>query len=260
MNEKALLVVSFGTSHPETKEKTIEAIENDLAAAFPDRRLYRAWTSSMLRRKVKADTGEHIDSVAEALARMAGQGITDVLIQPTHLLAGEEHDKLCRELESGKAAFSSVTVGKPLLAAEEDIAVLAALLPGLCPSLGAGELMVWMGHGSGALRLPVYQILDGLLSQNGHPDHAVGTVEFDPGFDAVLERVRQRRPARVILAPLMVVAGDHAVNDMAGDDPDSWQSRLRAEGPAVTCVLRGLGEYEAVRALYVAHARAAKPL
>ena len=260
MNEKALLVVSFGTSHPETRAKTIRAIENDLAAAFPERRLYRAWTSSMLRRKVKSDTGEHIDSVAEALERMAADGIADVLVQPTHLLAGEEHDKLCRELAGGKAAFAHMTAGAPLLAAEEDIAVFADLLPGLCPPLGAGDMMVWMGHGSDALRLPVYQILDELLAKNGHPEHAVGTVEFEPGFDAVLERVRRRRPARAILAPLMVVAGDHAVNDMAGDEPDSWRSRLRAEGVEVTCVLRGLGEYPAVRALYAAHARAAKPL
>ena len=260
MNEKALLAVSFGTSHPETRRKTIQAIENDLAAAFPERRLYRAWTSGMLRRKVKSLTGEHIDSVAEALERMAADGIRDVLVQPTHLLVGEEFDKLRRELAEGKTAFARLSAGAPLLASEEDIAVFAELLPGLCPAPGDGDMMVWMGHGSDALPLPVYELLGTLLVKNGHPEQVVGTVEFDPGFGAVLDAVRRRRPARAILAPLMVVAGDHAVNDMAGDEPDSWKSRLRAEGVEVTCVLRGLGEYPAVRALYAAHARNAKPL
>ncbi len=117
-----------------------------------------------------------------------------------------------------------------------------------------------MGHGSGALRMPVYEILDELLRKAGHDNHAVGTVEFAPGFDAVLERVRQRRAEKVVLAPLMVVAGDHATNDMAGDEPDSWKSLLRAEGVEVECVLKGLGEYAPVRALYAAHARRAKAL
>lgn len=260
MNEKeALLVVSFGTSYPETCERTIGAIEDHLAAAFPDRRLYRAWTSSIIRRKLKG-AGVNIDSVAEAMERMAADGVTDVLVQPTHLLIGEEYDKLCREIAEGKGAFSTVAVGAPLLAEEKDIAVLAEILPELCPPLGAEDMMVWMGHGSGALRMPVYQILDDLLEKGGHPDFCVGTVEFDPGFDAVLERVRQRRPKRVVLAPLMVVAGDHATNDMAGDEPDSWKSLLEAEGVEVECVLKGLGEYDAIRALYAAHARNGRAL
>lgn len=257
---KALLVVSFGTSYPETCERTIAAIEADLAAAFPDRQLYRAWTSRVIRRKVKEKTGVSIDSVAEAMERMARDGVKDVLVQPTHLLIGEEYEKLCREIREGKDAFSSLAMGTPLLAEEGDIAVLAELLPTLCPQVGAGDMMVWMGHGSGALRMPVYEILDELLQKSGHDNHAVGTVEFAPGFDGVLERVRQRRAEKVVLAPLMVVAGDHATNDMAGDEPDSWKSLLRAEGVEVECVLKGLGEYAPVRALYAAHARRAKAL
>jgi sirohydrochlorin cobaltochelatase len=260
MNDnKALLAVSFGTSYPETRARTIDAIEAVLAAAFPDRRPYRAWTSGIIRRKLKA-SGIAVDSVEEALARMAGDGISDVLVQPTHLLIGEEYDRLCRSLAEGKGPFASVKVGFPLLAGEEDVAALAELLPSLCPAMGKNDLMVWMGHGSGTLRIPVYELLDGMLAANGRTDHAVGTVEYTPGFDAVLEKVRRRRPVRVFLAPLMVVAGDHAVNDMAGNGPDSWKTRLLAEGVEVECVLKGLGEYEAVRDLYVAHARKAKTI
>lgn len=251
---KALLTVSFGTSFPKTRARTIGAIEDALSAAFPDRRFYRAWTSGVIRRKVRAETGETIDSVSEALARMAADGIKDVLVQPTHLLVGEEYDKLCQELMQGKPLIPSVSLGTPLLASEEDVAVLAGILPGLYPGAGAEDMIVWMGHGSGALRMPVYEMLDEHLRRNGHGNHAVGTVEFEPGFDSVLERAKRRRPARVILAPLMVVAGDHATNDMAGDQPESWRSQLTSEGLTVECILQGLGEHEDVRSLYVAHA------
>lgn len=257
---KALLVVSFGTSFPETREKTIGAIEDDLAAAFPDRRFYRAWTSGVIRRKLKSATGETIDSVAEALARMAAGGMRDVLVQPTHMIAGEEYEKLCQELMQDKAMFSSVAVGTPLMAEEEDVAAVAKLLPALCPQVGREDMAVWMGHGSGALRMPVYEMLNEQLQNSGFDNHAVGTVEFAPGFEDVLRRVKKRRPHRVVLSPLMVVAGDHAVNDMAGDGPDSWKSRLRAEGVDVACVLKGLGEYAAVRALYTVRAGKARVL
>ncbi len=256
---KALLAVSFGTSFPETRERTIGAIEAELAAAFPDRRPYRAWTSGIIRRKRK-DAGETIDSVEEALARMAADGVTDVLVQPTHMIVGEEYEKLCRELRHSRHLFSSVSVGTPLLSDEEDVAALAKLLPSLCPEAGEDDMAVWMGHGSGVLRLPVYEMLNEQLQNNGFDRHAVGTVEFEPGFDDVLKRVKRRRPRRVFLAPLMVVAGGHAVSDMAGPGPDSWRSRLTAAGADVECVLKGLGEYAPVRRLYVAHAEKAGKL
>ena len=257
---KALLVVSFGTTYPETRERTIGAIEAALDLAFPDRASYRAWTSGFIRRKIRAAAGEVIDSVPEALERMSSDGITDVLVQPTHLLVGEEFDKLRGELMNARALFSSVSVGRPLLAREADIYALAERLPALCPQVGAQDMAIWMGHGSGSLRMPVYEILNDRLRENGNDNHAVGTVEFSPGFDDALERVKQRCPRRAVLLPLMVVAGDHAVNDMAGDGPDSWKSRLISAGIGVECVFRGLGEYEAVRALYIDHAREAEKL
>ncbi|MBR6950609.1 MAG: sirohydrochlorin cobaltochelatase [Oscillospiraceae bacterium] len=258
--DKALLVVSFGTTYPETREHTIGAIETALALAFSDRTFYRAWTSGFIRRKIRAATGEVIESVPEALTRMASDGVTDVLVQPTHLLVGEEYDKLRGELMNARHLFSAVSVGRPLLAEEADIDALAELLPSLCPQVAAEDMAIWMGHGSSSLRMPVYVILNDRLTENGSDNHAVGTVEFDPGFDDVLERVKQRRPRRAVLLPLMVVAGDHAVNDMAGDGPDSWRSRLICAGVDVECVFKGLGEYEAIRALYIDHAREAEEL
>jgi sirohydrochlorin cobaltochelatase len=255
MEKKAILVVSFGTAYPETRARTIDAIEADLASAFPDRRLSRAWTSGFIRRKLKA-AGTAIDSVAEAMERMANDGIEDVLIQPTHMLAGEEFDKLCSELAEWKASFASVSVGAPLLAEKSDVETLARLLPAVGPVLAENEMMIWMGHGSPHMELPVYSILNELAP----PGHCVGAMEGVPDFDSVLSHVRACRPAKVYLAPLMVVAGSHAVHDMAGASPDSWESRLQREGLAVECIFKGMGEYEAVRAIYTAHARCAKPI
>ena len=254
-DNRALLVISFGTAYQETRAHTIDAIEQDLAASFPERRFYRAWTSSFIRRKLK-DAGIAIDSAAEAMERMADDGITDVLIQPTHMLAGEEFDRLCSELSERKERFDLISLGAPLLAEEEDAASLAKLLPEIGPALNEKEMMVWMGHGSSHKELPVYSILNEMTPA----EHCVGTIEGTPDFADVLALVRARKPEKVFLAPLMVVAGGHAVRDMAGDSPSSWKSQLQKEGLTVECIFKGMGEYEQVRAMYTAHARRARPL
>ena len=272
MEKKALLVVSFGTSYPETRKRTIDAMEKALADAFPDRTFYRAWTSRMIRNKLLRTTGEVIPSVEEALAAMAGDGVTDVLVQTTHMLPGEETDVLREALRAGRARFAALAMGAPLLASPEDVdalafgdhpgavcAALADVIEGLCPAV-EGELLCLMGHGSARIEDNVYRQLDERFRRHGREDICVGTVEFTPGFEPVLARIRERRPALVRLAPLMVVAGDHACNDMAGDEPDSWKSRIRAEGFPVECVLRGMGEYEAIRERYIRHAKDAAAL
>ena len=255
---KALLVVSFGTSVPETRERTIFAIEKALCAAFPDRTFYRAWTSGMICRKILKTEGLKIESVAETLERMASDGVEDLLVQPTHLLDGEENRLMTEAIRAAAGKFAAVKVGAPLLASDEDLAAMAKIMVGEYP-LHEGELFVWMGHGSAELKRNVYNELNALLRRFGD-DRVVGTVEFDPEFAPVEERLHARRPKKVYLAPLMVVAGDHAVNDMAGDEPDSWKNRVAAEGAEPVCLLKGLGEYEAVRAMYVEHAKNAAAL
>ena len=259
-SKKGLLVVSFGTSYPETRKVTIEAIENDLQRAFPDRRLYRAWTSGMIRRKLEKAEGLRILSVAETLEQMAADGVTDVLVQPTHLLNGEELERTRETVRSFAGRFDTLSMGEPLLSCPGDITVLARAVEEIYGDLPCGELLVLMGHGSAAMVFPAYELLEEQLRRDGYPHICIGTVEFTPGIAPVLERVRRDKPARVHLAPLLVVAGDHALNDMSGDDPDSWKNQIAREGAEVVCHLTGLGEYEAVRALYVEHAGRACPI
>ena len=258
--KKALLVVSFGTSVPETREKTIFALERELAAAFPDRKFYRAWTSGVIRKKLLRTEGMEIDSVHQALERMIADGVEDLLVQPTHLLDGEENRLMTEAIQAAAGQFKAVSIGAPLLSTAEDIAALAAVMREISPELAADEMFAWMGHGSGEMKDNVYEALNALFAGQGCRNVVVGTVEFDPGVDVVLERIRELKPRRTYLAPLMVVAGDHALNDMSGDEEDSWRALAEKEGTEPVCILRGLGEYKAVQALYAAHARAARPL
>jgi sirohydrochlorin cobaltochelatase len=256
--KKGLLVVSFGTSCAETRALTIEALERDLAAAYPDRKFFRAWTSGFIRKKLKASEGLSIDSVPEAMERILADGVTDLLVQPTHMMAGEEFASVIEDIRAFKERFSSVSLGEPLLASPEDISLLAKALEQIFSSVGENEMLALMGHGSSAVRENPYEKLNALFEKDGFERFRVGTVEFDPGFAPVLDAAKLRRPKKIYLAPLMVVAGDHALNDMAGDEEDSWSSMLRAEGFEPVSILKGMGEYEAVREMYISHASKAK--
>ena len=260
MSNKGLLVVSFGTSVEETRERTIGAIEKALAAAFPEHRLYRAWTSGVIRRKLLRTVGLQIDSVEEALERMAADGVTELLVQPTHLLDGEENRLMTEAIRAAAGRFAQVKIGAPLLVSPEDLKALADAVSEICPALGEDEIFAWMGHGSSELKENVYVALNELFAREGRKNMLVGTVEFEPGFEPIEEYIRSRKPRKVYLAPLMVVAGDHAVNDMSGDEDDSWKSCVAALGAEPVCILKGLGEYEAIHRLYVDHAKNAAAL
>ena len=258
--KKAILAVSFGTAYAETRKKTIEAIEKDLADAFPERTLYTAWTSGMILRKLKKLGEATRDTVTEALERMERDGVTDVLVQPTFLQAGYEMRVLTETLAAWKGRFARITMGNVLVAGEEDLRLLAKALEEHFAGLGADEALVLMGHGSEGADFYPYEKLTEALRRDGRENICVGTVEFEPGIAPVLAMVRARQPKKTYLAPLMIVAGDHAVNDMAGDAPDSWTNQIAALGTETVCILKGLGEYAEVRACFVAHARAAKAL
>lgn len=259
MRDKAIMVVSFGTSYQDTCKRTIEALESDLCSHFPDRRFYRAWTSKIIRRKLAAQ-GNMIDSVEEALERMQKDGIKDLLVQTTHMLPGEEYALTLAAIKKYGAAFSSIRFGAPLLVNHKDLSDLARILENCFPQVEHDSLLVFMGHGSGCLNAPIYEELENCFLQDGYGNYCVGTVEFDPGFTFILERIRREKPKRVYLTPLMVVAGDHANNDMAGDEPDSWRSQIMAEGIEAVCILKGLGEYPAVREMYIRHALSAESI
>ena len=258
MEGKALLAVSFGTSHEDTLEKNIAAIERDLAAAFPKRTLRRAFTSGMILRRWKRERGVEIDDVPAALERLAGEGYADVLIQPTHVMNGEEYHKLMDQAAPYRPRFAHMAFGRPLLTAAEDYLDLGRALLDTLPPAREEAAVVYMGHGSEHQANSAYALMEYALHDLGRRDVVVGTVEGYPGFGQVLRRLKERpEVSRVELRPLMTVAGDHAKNDLAGEEPGSWKNRLAGEGYAVTCVLKGIGEYPAVRALFCRHAKAA---
>lgn len=255
--KKAILTVSFGTSYPDTLEKTIVPIENDLAAAFPDRMHARAFTSKMIIRKIARRDGVQIDTVPQALERLLGKGVTDVLIQPTHVIPGEEWEILCAEAAPYRSRFEKMTIGSPLLLTIDDHQAVAEALLTALPEKTPNQAVVLMGHGSEHHANSVYATLEYRLHDMGRTDVLIGTVEGYPGFPEVSRRLRERNVRDVFAAALMVVAGDHAKNDLAGEDSDSWKSMLEQQGYRVHCSLAGMGENPEIRKIFVRHAEMA---
>lgn len=251
--KKAILVVSFGTSFENTRKVTIDAIEQDIAQAYPDYRIYRAWTSKMILKKLKKRDGIHYDNVKEAMQRMASDGITDVVIQPTHVINGIENDLMTEDALEYADLFHTIHFGTPLLTSIQDNDRLIAAIHEEFQDLTSDEVLVLMGHGTAHFANAIYAALDYTFKDKGYPNIFLGTVEAYPSMDSLLHMVQEYNPKRIVLAPFMIVAGDHATNDMAGEDPDSWRCQFEAAGYPVTCVLKGLGEYPQVRKLLVEH-------
>lgn len=274
---KGLLVVSFGTTHKDTCEETIGAIEEHLAKAMPARSLYRAWTSRFIIKKLRERDGIKIDTVEEALERISAEGIEDVLVVPTHMLAGAEYDKVEAAVKSLSEADhpERIATSRPLLDGDGDLKRLAEVIAGeLLSADDPRTALVLMGHGSADKPEvnEIYVRLEKEFHKAGHTNVFVGTVEGEPCIDTVIDKVRSIDPLeRVLLAPLMIVAGDHAVRDMAGEDPDSWKNQITAAYSTATAdaeyasievipILRGLGSYAGVRDMFVEHAALADTL
>ena len=247
--KQAVVCVSLGASVPAGREN-ITAVENVLRRAAQDRVFISAFTSPTVRRILR-ERGETVYSVEEALEALWRQDVTEVLVQPTHILCGHEYDKLKREAETWRDRFESLRVGRPLLTDTDDLRTLAAGLSATYPAR-AGETLVLFGHGTDHAANLVYPALQTAFHLAGRSDVLVGTAEGWPAFGDVLAQLKARNGKNVHLVPLFV-AGDHALNDMAGGDPDSWKSRLEAEGFAVRSTLRGLGLMPAVQEMYRIH-------
>lgn len=251
--KQALLIASFGTTVPRAEQEAA-ALERALAAAAPGWTAVRAYTSGMVRR-VLARQGRPVDSPAEALAKLQAGGAGEVFVQPTHFLRGIEYDKLKAEALAAGGGFARLRVGRPLLDDTQAVREMAALLAELYPAQ-AGQALVLMGHGTAAFANLVYPALQAAFALAGRPDVRVGTVEGWPSLEEVRSGLRAMPGVRrVRLAPLMLVAGDHVQNDMAGQDPGSWKNILTADGYQVDCVLQGLAAQPAVQQLYAARLR-----
>ena len=253
MQKTGILVVSFGTSYHDSLVNNIQAIEKTIGESFPGCELRRAFTSGMIIRKLKTRDGIHVDTVAEALDSFLRDGFTDLIVQPTHIINGVENDHMLDVLRSYKNRFHSLRVGTPLLTTTEDYRALISSVMKEYTDLKDDEFLVFMGHGTDHDANAVYPALDYMLKADGYSNVYIGTVEGYPDLEAIRRRMQEFRPRTVWLMPLMVVAGDHAVNDMAGPEEDSWQSVLTADGWQVRSVLQGLGELPAVRRIYLDH-------
>lgn len=254
--KKAILAVSFGTSHNDTREVTIDAIEKDMQAAFPEYPLYRAWTSKMIINKVNKRDHVHVDTVKEAMEKMRADGITDVLVQPTHVINGIENDIMKEEALSYREDFHSISFGDPLLTSEQDNREVIGAVAEEFSHLKDDEVLVLMGHGTTHYANSIYAALDYTFKDRGHKNIFLGTVEAYPSMDSIMKLVKEYDPSKVVLAPFMIVAGDHAKNDMAGDDPESWYSQFKDAGYEVEAVIKGLGEYPGIRKILVNHLKA----
>ena len=280
IGENEILVVSFGTSFNDSRAEDIGGVEKALQAAYPDWSVRRAFTAQIIINHVQARDDEKIDNMDQALERAVENGVKNLVVQPTHLMHGAEYDELTEAVENYKDKFESVKIAEPLLgevgadetAINEDKAAVAEAITAEAvktagfDSLDAakeeGTAFVFMGHGTSHTAKISYSQMQAQMEQLGYENVFIGTVEGEPedtACEAVIEKLKNAGYKKVILRPLMVVAGDHANNDMAGDDDDSWKSQFEASGvfDSIDTQIAGLGEIDAIQQLYVAHTQAA---
>lgn len=258
IGEKELLVVSFGTSFNDNRVATIGAIENAMEEAFPEYSVRRGFTAQIIIDHVKNRDGEVIDNFGEALNRAIDSGVKTLVVQPTHLMNGLEYNDVIDELAQYAEEFEQVAVGEPLLTSDEDYQVVINAITEDTKAQDDGETaIVFMGHGTEAESNQIYATMQEKLTEAGFANYFVGTVEASPSLDDVLAAVQAGEYKKVVLQPLMIVAGDHANNDMAGDEDGAWKKTFEDAGYEVTCNLKGLGEMPAIQELLVAHAQAA---
>ena len=252
--KKGILLVTFGTSYPEA-QKAFKNIEKKVQQAYPEIPLRWAYTSKIIRKKL-AKQGQIINSPAEALAEMGEEGFTHVAVQSLHVIPGEEYENLEKTVNAFQhipKGVQKLTFGKPLLYSHSDNESLAAILHNKYKEQMSGKLaLVLMGHGTHHQANIYYPGFQYYLSKHNE-NYLLGTVEGYPELDKVIEKLKANKVEKVILAPFMSVAGDHAQNDMAGDEEDSWKSILEKEGFEVEVVLKGLAEYNDVVAMWVDH-------
>ena len=253
MEDKVILVVSFGTSYNNNRALTIGAIEDDIRKEFSDFDVRRAFTSQMVINILKKRDDLAFDNVEEALERAVNDGVKTIIIQPTHVMNGTEYNyKIVDTVRKYEDKFENIAIGDPLLIGDDDFDCLIDSITSK-GSADAGTANVFMGHGSPADSNAVYPTLQKKLEDRGFDNYFIGTVEAKPDFDDVLAMLNAGDFNKILLKPLMVVAGDHAQNDMAGDEDDSWKNMFIAEGYDVECVVEGLAQSSEIREVYIKH-------
>ncbi len=280
IGDKEILVVSFGTSFNDSRVKDIKSIEDSIQDAFPDWSVRRAFTAQIIINHIEARDEECIDNMDQALERAADNGVKQLVVQPTHLMHGAEYDEMVEAIEKYQDKFEQVSIAEPLLGEvgndatvinEDKEAVAKAVVAEAVAEAGfndvtkaaeGGTAFVLMGHGTAHVAKVTYSQMQTQMQNLGYDNVFIGTVEGEPeetSCESVIEAVKAAGYKNVVLRPLMVVAGDHANNDMAGDDDDSWKTQFEAAGAfdKVDTQIAGLGRIGAIEELYVAHTQAA---
>ncbi|MBP2028285.1 sirohydrochlorin cobaltochelatase [Acetoanaerobium pronyense] len=249
--KKGILVTSFGTSYPETREKTIGAIENHIKEKFSDFEVRRAFTSSMVRKKIEKNEGIKIDDVDEALKKMKEDGFEEIYISSLHIIPGHEYKKVTHGAYRNKEGLNKIECARPLLYSKEHYDEVVSFIEEIANDLDKDEALVLMGHGSDHAANSAYVMMQYLMDRNPNTIHSyMGTVEGYPEIEDVLKEMKSYGYKKVKLMPFMIVAGDHAINDMASDEEDSWKTIFEKEGYEVETILKGLGEFETIRKIF----------
>ena len=250
--KKGILVASFGTTYISTREKTIGAIEEKIAKAFPDFEVRRAFTSSMVRKRILKNEGIHVDDVDEALSKMKEEGFEEVYVASLHIIAGHEYKKVSHSINRFKDDFKVIKGAKPLLYSKAHYDEAVDAIAKLMPELRENEALVLMGHGSDHAANAAYVMLYHMLERNPLTSHVyLGTVEGYPEAEDILEELEGQGYEKLYLLPFMIVAGDHAINDMASDEDDSWKTFFESNGYDVEPILKGLGEFEPISEMFI---------
>ena len=252
MERKAFIAVSFGSTYAGALQ-TIEKLEADLRTTCPDRDFYRAFSSNIVRKRLGA-RGIAVESPAQVLEKLAEAGYTDVIVQPTHLIPGIEFEKIAAAVESYRDRFASMRMGKPMVSDAQSLVEIAEVLQAYYGSTDAHTALLFMGHGTEHLANFIFPALQTAFRSLGQRNCYVATVEGWPELDQAMAQMQQDGIEKVILAPFLLVAGDHVTNDMQGDEEDSWKNILTRAGFAVDCRCIGLGESPGIRQMYCRHA------
>ena len=251
--KKAILVVSFGTSYHETRKKTIEACENKIKESFKDYDFYRAFTSGMIINKLKKRDNMFIDNPSEALEKLYNAGYQEVVVQSLHIICGDEYNKLKDMVAQYEDKFDKISIGRPLLTYIDDYRETVEAVKKDLDKMDIDEAVVFMGHGTEHESHSSYPAIEYMFRDYGI-NAFVGTVEGYPELEQVIKKLKNRNIKTVDLLPFMLVAGDHAVNDMASDEEDSWKTTLEKEGFNVKVHVKGLGENPYIQEKFKNHA------
>lgn len=253
----AILLVSFGTSFAESRKKTIDKIQDDIMATFSNYRIYQAWTSKKLIRTVYERERLLIPTLEDAMAQIISDGMTDLTVQPTYLINSSENDTMKKTILSLAPSSLTVRFGSPLLTSTADNCKVLHAIMSEFSTIPSKDALIFVGHGTETCANSVYATLNDLLKDMGYPHAFIGTIKDYSNQEVLIQHISHVCSQRVHLIPFMFVAGHHATKEIFGNNRDSWKSRLESAGFEVLCHMKGLGEYEGVREIYLEHLKAA---